>query len=200
MPGLRVEPAAQVAIVDLGLVAGLGRRAGHRTRSRVVSSRELRPAVAAEAREADRQAVLVTQSLMDGGHRVGLEHRGDQLAVGRDARIGQAARPGVDQLREPVADQLRPVRRSKGWPAGHDAGRLGRGHVLAHRLDVQPQALRDDQLGPAGVPVLEHLHDIDHVERSPCQACLPLPGPEAEPLLLQGAPPEQPPPLVPTTH
>jgi hypothetical protein len=163
----RVGPATEIPVVDLGLLAGLPgwSRHPHPIPRRLVG--ELRPAVAAEARQAHRQPVLVAQTLVDGGDGVGLEHRLDQRAVGRDQGMGEAAGPGVDQLREPAADECRPLHPRQRWPTGRHPGRLRRSHVLAHGLRVKPQALRDDQLGPARVPVLEHLHDIDHVERSP---------------------------------
>jgi hypothetical protein len=180
-PRLRVVPAAEVAVVDLGLLAGLGRRAGHPHPLAGGLVGELRPTVAAEAREAHPEAVLVAQPLMDRGDRVGLEHLRDALAMGRDERVREAAGPGVHEPGEPAPDQRRPARSVERGAAGCHPGVLGRGHVLAHRLDVQPEALRDDQLGPAGVPVLEHLHDIDHVERSPCHRDLAASGDARDP-------------------
>ena len=55
-----------------------------------------------------------------------------------------------------------------GGPARRQPFRLRRGQVLADRLTIQPQALRDLVLAPARMPVRQDLRHIDHVERSPC--------------------------------
>lgn len=108
--GSRVRPTTEAPVVDLGLLARLAGRPGHPDPLPGRHVGELRPGVATEAGQADRQPVLVAQSLVDGGHRVGPEHRGDQLPVGRDDRVRAAPRPGVGELREPAPDQLRPLR------------------------------------------------------------------------------------------
>jgi len=47
---------------------------------------------------------------------------------------------------------------------------------ITDRLAVDIECLMDLHLGPAGVPVPEHLHEVGHVPRSPCHL-RPLPGP-----------------------
>jgi hypothetical protein len=112
--------------------------------------------------------VLVAQPLVHRGQGVRLDHLRDQLPAALQLRPGPAARLRVHQLREParhprgppgpVADQTVP---------GTDPLRLGRGDVLADRLHVHPQAGRHHRLRSPGMPVLQDLHHIDHLKRSP---------------------------------
>ena len=81
---LLVADNAEV-VIEIGLAYGSSARAigeGH-------------PAVPAEARDADRQALLVPQALVDRRDRVRPEHLFDPRAVGLDHLAGEAALAGV---------------------------------------------------------------------------------------------------------
>ena len=185
LPGGRVEPGPQVPVVDLGLLAGGHVGAQHRDPIPEGLVGELRSHEAAEAGNAHRQAVLVTQPLVHGRHRVGGEHLLDPLPLRVDHPEGQAPGLGVDQLGEPPPDQLGPLRPTQRRAAGGEPRLRGLGHVLAHRLGVDAQAGRHHRLRPAGMPVLQNFNDVDHFELPPCQVDLAPRG--ARRLQVQGA-------------
>jgi hypothetical protein len=163
-----VEPRAEEAVVDLGLLAGGHLRTGRRGEVPGPVLGELAPAVAPEAGDADGQSPLVAEALVHGGGGVGAEHLLDLVPVGVDGVVGEAAATGIDQLGEPLPDHRRPRLAGQRWPSRRQARRLGLGHVLANGAPVHPEALGDHGLLPAGVPVHQDLHDVAHFERSPC--------------------------------
>ncbi len=139
--------------------------------------RDLRPAdllgqvrrhIPAQRRHRHRQPTLITQPLVNRGHRhPGRQLGDDVIAVPLDRRPGHLPQPGIGQLREPPPGQLRPpLLRHRRAARPHPRG-LRRRHVLAHRVPRQPQAAGDLVLRPARMPVREDLADIDHVERPP---------------------------------
>jgi hypothetical protein len=170
LPGHRVGPAAQHPVVDLRLLPGLGRpRVPHRHLRPAGLLRDVRRDIPAEARHAGRQPPLVPQPLPDRRHpHPGLQLLCDVLVVHGDRRPGHLPQPGVGQLREPLPDQPVPLGLALRRPARGDPGGDGRGHVLADRLAVHPQALRHLVQRPARMPVHQYLGHVDHVERSPC--------------------------------
>ncbi len=186
-PKLRIEPPTQVAIVDLGFLAG--RDVGPKYRHLVLQGlvRELQPDVAPEARDADFEPVLVTQALVHRRGLVRLQHVANALLVRINHAMGQAASPRIGQLREPVPDQGSPLVSRQRRATGGQPGTLGRCHVLADGLSVRPEALRHDRDGPSGMPVDEDLHDVDHVKRSPCHVLLVRLGGRTKRLVGQGA-------------
>ena len=170
LPGDRVQPAAQLPVVDLRLLTRLGRpRVPHHHLPAADLLRHVRRDIPAEALHADGQAVLVPQPLMDRRHpHPGLQLRGEVLVVPADRRPGHLPQPGIGQLREPAPHQIGPLLPALRRAARDDARRLSRGDVLAQRLAVHPQALGHLALRPARMPVHQYLGDVDHVERPPC--------------------------------
>ena len=170
LPGDRVQPAAQLPVIDLRLFPGLSRmRVPHPHLRPAGLLRHVRRHIPAEAGDADRQALLISQSLPDRR----LRHRRFQLlhdvvAVHRDRRPGHLPQPGIRQLREPAPHQLRPLLLALRGPARGDARPDRRRDVLAQRLAVHVQALRHLAQRPARMPVSENLGHVNHVERSPC--------------------------------
>jgi hypothetical protein len=181
LPGQRVQPAAQLPVVDLRLLPGLGgpRLPHHHLRAAGLL-RHVRRHIPAEAGRRHRQALLIAQPLVNRRHpHPGLQLPGDELVVPADRRPGHLPQPGVGQLRKPVPDQLRPFLLAFRRPARGDARRLRRGDVLPQRLAVHSQARGHLVLRPARMPVHQDLGDIDHVECPPChRASRPRPGRE----------------------
>src|SRR6266567_8087594 len=85
-----------------------------------------------------------------------------------DLRPGHLPQPGIGQFREPPRGPLPPLRRADWRPSRRQALRLRRSQVLADRLTIQPQTLRDLALAPARMPMRQDLRHIHHVEGSPC--------------------------------
>jgi hypothetical protein len=110
---------------------------------------------------------------MDGGDRVGLEHLADQLVERRDHGELGVLQLGRDQLREPLADKLRPAGGAQRLITRLHAGFLGSRGVLAHRIAVHPKAAGDLGDRAARVPVDQDLGDVHHVEGPPCQPAPP---------------------------
>ena len=170
LPRHRIKPASQNPVVDLRLLARLGRAR--------VPDRHLRPAgllrharrhVTAEARDARGQAPLVAQPLVDRRHpHPGLQLLHDVLVVLADRGPGHLPQPRVGQPREPLPDQFLPLALALRRPARGDPRGDRRGNVLADRLPVHPQRIGHLVQRPASVPVHEYLGHVDHVERSPC--------------------------------
>ena len=170
LPGYRVQPPAELPVVDLRLLPGLGRmRVPHRHLRPADLLRQVGIDIAAEARHAGRQPPLVPQPLVDRRHpHPGLQLLHDVIAVPADRRPRHLPQPGISQLREPAPHQPRPLLLALRRPARDDARRLSRGDVLPQRLTVHPQALSHLALRPARMPVHQDLGHVDHVERSPC--------------------------------
>lgn len=166
-PGPRIDPLPEEAIVDLSLRTGLDVVAQHcnlRLRH-LVRKRRVHPAT--ERGDRHLQLVLVTQPLMDrrDGHRP--EQALDVVAVLVDVRPGHLPQPSVDEPREPLLDQLRPVGLAHRRTARTDPGRFCRRQVLPDRLAVHPQRRGQLALRAARVPVDVDLGHVDHDERSP---------------------------------
>ena len=170
LPGHRIQPPAELPVVDLRLLPGLSRvRVPHRHLRPADLLRDVGIHIAAEARHAGRQAPLVPQPLVDRRHpHTGLDLRDDVIVVPADRRPRHLPQPGISQLREPAPDQPRPLLLALRRPARDDARRLSRSDVLPQRLAVHPQALSHLVLRPARMPVHQYLGHVDHVERSPC--------------------------------
>ena len=169
-PGHRVRPAAQLPVVDLRLLTRLARhQPQHPHLLAAHLLRHVRRHIPAQARIRHRQAVLITQPLVDRPHRhPRLQLAGDEAVMLFDLRPGHLPQPGIGQLREPPRGPLTPLRRADRRPSRRQALRLRRSQVLADRLTIQPQALRDLALAPARMPVRQDLRHIHHVEGSPC--------------------------------
>jgi len=171
LAGQRVQPPAQLPVVDLRLLPGLSRPwvPHHHLRAAGLLRHAGRD-VAAKARHAGRQPVLVPQPLMDGRHpHPGLQLRDDVIVVLADRGPGHLPQPRIGQLREPAPHQLRPLLFAPGRAAARsDARGYRRGDVFAQRLAVHAQRTGHLTQRPAGMPVHEYLGHIDHVERSPC--------------------------------
>ena len=169
-PGHRVGPAAQLPVIDLRFPARLPRRQPqhpHLLPAHLLG--HVRRHIPAQARIRRRQAVLITQPLVDRLHRhPRLQLAGDELMVLADLAPGHLPQPGIGQLREPPRNPLPPLRHADRRPSRRQPFCLRRGQVLADRLTIQPQALRDLVLAPARIPVRQDLRHINHVERSPC--------------------------------
>src|SRR6266699_3496539 len=102
--------------------------------------------------------MLTRKALVDRLHRhTRLQLAGDELMMIPDLRPGHLPQPGISQLREPPSGPLPPLRRADRRPAPNQALLLRRGQVLADRLTIQPQALRDLLLAPARMPVRQDL-------------------------------------------
>jgi hypothetical protein len=191
LPGHRVQPPAELPVVDLRLLARLGRvRAPDRHLRPAGLLRDVRRHVTAEARHAGPQALLVAQPLVDRRHpHPGLQLGGDVLVVHGDRRPRHLPQPRVGQLREPLPDQYLPLALAPGRAAArHDAGLDRRGDVLADRLAVHPQRIRHLAQRPARVPAHQYLGHVDHVERSPCHRPPVLDGRKAAPSRWPGPP------------
>jgi hypothetical protein len=112
--------------------------------------------------------VLVSQPLVN--RRLGhprRQLRGDVIAVRADLSPGHLPQPRVGQLREPLLHQASPLRLGHRRPARRHPRRQRRRQVLADRLAVHAQRLRQLVLRPARMPVDQDLRYIDHVKRSP---------------------------------
>ena len=166
----RVEPPAQQAIVDLGFVPGRRGVAQHPNRVTGHLLVEVGPDEPAQRGLRDAEAVVVTQALVDGGHRHHPEPALDPLAMRFDLRPRDLAQAPVDNLRKPAGHQGRPLLLAQRRAAGGQP-RLGRlRRVLAHRLGVHRQRRAHLPDAPAGVPVPEDLHYVNHPDRSPCHS------------------------------
>ena len=166
---LGVEPHAEAPVVLLALLARGRVVLQHRYLAGEDLIREGDAHVAPKGGLAHGQSLLISQPLVHRGQGVGGEPRRDGVVVaiaGSEARRGQLR---DHELREPGPGQSRPGFAGHGRAAGDKPGGLGGGDVLADSFRVKAQALGDKDLGPAGVPVLEDLDDVDHDERSPCQ-------------------------------
>ena len=128
--------------------------------------RHVRRHIPAEAGDAHRQPLLISQPLMDRGRRdPGLQLLADKLMMRPDRRPGHLPQPGIASSGN--HSRANSAHRSSPTGAPADAGRLrGRG-VLPYRLTVHPQALRDLAVVPPRLPVDQDLDDVNHVERSP---------------------------------
>ena len=170
LPGHRVQPPAQLAIVDLRLLPGLSQpRAPHRDLRPAGLLRDVRRHVTAQARDTGSQAVLVPQPLVNRRHPYpGLQLLRDVIVVPADRRPGHLPQPRVSQLREPLPYQLSPLALAPRRAAGSDPGGDRRGDILADRLAVHPQRAGHLVQRPARMPVHQYLGHVDHVERSPC--------------------------------
>jgi len=167
-PTGRVDPAAQIAVVDLGFLARPDLLAQHHHLAAAQLLGQHRGHIPPQRRHAGRKALLVTQPLVDGG----LGHPGGQqlldvVVMAADLRPGHLPQPGVDQVREPASDQLRPVRRRHRRATRAKARSDRRGQVLADRLAVHSQAGRHFADRPARIPVDQDLGHVDHDERPP---------------------------------
>ena len=140
-PGRRVQPAAQLPVIDLRLLAGLSRiRAQHPHLRPARLLRQVGRHIPAEARHRHRQPVLITQPLMDRRHRhIRLQLTGDVLVMGSDRRPGHLPQPRIRQLREPLPHPGGPLRLAQRRPARAHPRRNRRGHVVADRLAVHPR-------------------------------------------------------------
>ena len=169
LPGRRVQPAAQPAVIDLRLGARLGRpRPQHLDLRPAGLLRHIRRHIPPEARDAHRDAMVISQPLMNRRDRhAGLQLLADVVMVRLDRRPGHLPQPGISQLREPRPGPGIPLRLAQRRPARHHPCRLRRRDVLPHRLAVHSQALRDLAVVPPRMPVDQDLDDVDHVERSP---------------------------------
>ncbi len=165
----RVGPAAHLPVIDLRLCPGLSRdQPQHRDPRPADLLGQVRRHIPAQRRHRHRQPPLITQPLMDSGHRhPGLHLLHDVIAVPGNRRPGHLPQPGVSQLREPRPRPLLPPLLAHRRTARNHARGLRRRHVLAHRVPRQPQAAGDLVLRPPRMPVHENLADIDHVERPP---------------------------------
>ena len=170
LPGQRIQPPAQLPVVDLRLFPGLSRpRAPYRDLRPAGLLRDVRRHVTAQARDTGGQAVLVPQPLVDRRHpHPGLHLADDVVMVPADRRPGHLPQPRVSQLREPLPYQLLPLGLAPRRAAGSDPGGDRRGDVLADRLAVHPQRAGHLVQRPARMPVHQYLGHVDHVERSPC--------------------------------
>ena len=110
-PGHRVKPPAEHPVIDLRLLPGLGRvRVPHRHLPPAGLLRDVGGDVAAEARHARGQPVLIPQPLVDRRHpHPGPQLSGDVLVVHGDRRPRHLPQPRVRQLREPLPDQALPL-------------------------------------------------------------------------------------------
>ena len=191
LAGHRVQPAAELPVVDLRLLPGLGRaRVPHHHLRPAHLLRDIGGDIAAEAGHAGRQAPLVPQPLVDRRHpHAGLHLRHDVVVVPGDHRPGHLPQPGIGQLREPPPDQPGPLLLVPRRPAARgDARRHRRGDVLPQRLTVHTQAAGHLAQRPARMPVHEYLGHIDHVERSPCHRPPVLDGRKVAPSRWPGPP------------
>ena len=142
LPGDRVQPPAQLPVVDLRLLPGLRRvRVPHRHLRPAGLLRDVGGDVAAEACHAGRQAVLVPQPLADGRHpHPGLHLGDDVVVVTGDRRPRHLPQPGIGQLREPAPHQLMPLLLALRRAARGNTRPDRRGNVLPERLAVHIQA------------------------------------------------------------
>jgi hypothetical protein len=170
LPGDRVQPPAQLPVVDLRLLPGLRWvRVPHRHLRPAGLLRDIGGDIAAEACHAGRQAVLVPQPLVDGRHpHPGLHLGDDVVVVTGDRRPRHLPQPGIGQLREPAPHQLMPLLLALRRAARGNTRPDRRGNVLPERLAVHIQAAGHLAQRPARMPVHEYLGHVDHVERSPC--------------------------------
>jgi hypothetical protein len=166
-PRLGVEPHPQPPVVHLALLPrwGVVLQQGHPFGLGLVGQGDGH--IAAQGRLAGAEPVFVAQALVDGGQVVGGQAFLDGLVVGGALGEGGGAQLGDNQLGEPRPRVGGPLLGRDRRPAGDEARLLGRAHVLAHGLGVHPERVGDGELGPARVPVLEDLHDVDHNERPP---------------------------------
>ena len=168
-PRPRIGPPAELAVIDLRFLPRLSRdQPQHRDLGPARLLRQVRRHIPAQRRHRRRQATLITQPLIDRGHRhPGRQLRHDVIPVHLDRRPRHLPQPCVRQLREPLPRQLSPPLLAHRRPARHHPRRLGRSHVLTDRVPRQPQAPGHLVLRPARMPVRENLADINHVERPP---------------------------------
>ena len=170
LPGRRVQPPAQLPVIDLRLGAGLGRiRAQHPHLRAARLLRQVRRHIPAETGHRHRQPPLITQPLMNRRHRhIRRQLGGDELVMLSDRRPGHLPQPGIGQLREPHPHPGSPLGLADRRPARAHPRRGRRGRVLADRPAIHAQAGRDLVLRPSRVPVDQDLRNVDHVEGSPC--------------------------------
>jgi hypothetical protein len=101
-PANRVDPVAQMPVVDLRLRTGLGLLAPHDHLGPAGILGQVRPHIPAKRRHAALQAVLVAQPLPDRRHPHHTEHRFDVVVVLGDLRPRRLPQPRIRELREPA--------------------------------------------------------------------------------------------------
>ena len=145
----RVDPQAQVAVVDLGLLAGRERRPPHLQLRPPGPLGEMRSHVAAHAGHAGLQPLLVPEPLVDHRHRNHAQQLLDPIVADGDLTPGGLPQPGVFQRREPLPRPGPPRLGRDRRAARRQPSRLGRGHVLADRLGIHAKAAGHLHLRPA---------------------------------------------------
>jgi len=168
---LGVEPSAEVPVVELRLLARRGIVAKHRGLLLGDLIGELAAHVAAQAGDAHREAVLVAQALVDGGHGGLPDVLLDVVVEGGDLAMHGRACAGISELGEPGVHARRPLRLGEGRASGRHAGGFSAAHVLAHRLTVEAQSA--GHLGDAvsRLPMSEQFHHVHHSEHPPGHPC-----------------------------
>jgi len=168
-PRGRVTPHAQAPVIDLRFTARLDGPSGDRHLVFEALFSESGCHITPYRRFRHLDTVIITQSLSDRGHRHrSLELLGDPPVMHRDLRPGQRPHRRVEELGKPATNPLAPQRLVE-WPVGHGRQPLGqrRRQILADGLAIDIQRLMDLHLGPPGMPMPEHLHEVGHVPRSP---------------------------------
>jgi len=137
----RVEPAAQVAVVELRLLPRRGIVAQHRGALGGGLLGELGAHVAAQAGDAHREAMLVAQALVDGGQRGRRQVLLDVVAEGGDLAVHQRNVP-VDRFSS--GNQARTLDAHSAWekaaPPGTRPAAAARPTYLRTVLRSRPRA------------------------------------------------------------
>lgn len=165
----RILPAAQQAVVDLGLLTrrrGLPQDPDRPPGHLLVEVRHDEPA---QRRLRHRQPPVVSEPLEDRGDRhVPIDQLLDVTPVHLDLRPRRLPTGPIHKPRPPALHQPAPHLHRQRRPARNDPRFDRRSRVLPDRLRIHPQ--RRAQLADPTpcMPMLEQLHNVDHSDRSPC--------------------------------
>jgi hypothetical protein len=167
-PAARVDPPAQVPVVDLRLPASGDRVAQHDHLVAADLLGQVRHDIPLHRGEAGPQTVLVAQPLMDRRLRhAGLELGHDVVVVHSDLRPGHLPQARVVQVRKPAQHQRRPIGRRHHRTAWSHPRRDRWSDVLTDRLPVHAERDRHLADGTTRIPVDQDFGHIDHVETPP---------------------------------
>jgi hypothetical protein len=138
-----IEPAAEVAVVELRLGARRRIVAKHRGLFLGAQLGELTAYVATQAGDAHGETMLVVQTLVD-GRQCGCRQRLlDVVVEGGDLAVHRGTRTGIAELGKPGAHLRCPLRRGEGRSVGDESGGFGLAYILAHGPAVEAQGAGD---------------------------------------------------------
>src|SRR6266536_1356061 len=113
--------------------------------------------------------MVVMHALPDSARSVDLQPLGDLVVTARQLVPGGSVLAGPAKFGTHPSDESCPALRWR--PNTRSESRLARrGDVLADRVPIQPQALRDRPQRPSRRPMLQHFDDVCHPQTPSCHS------------------------------